>query len=251
MSTGMTDPWVPGSGSPRYALELMNVTAGYGKVEVLHNLSFAVPHGATVALLGPNGAGKTTTLGAISGTVNVSSGQIALGGAPITHLPSFQRARRGLVLIPEGRGIFPGMSVEDNLEIASDSAQGVTAAWKRAQRERVLGLFPRLGERMKQRAGTLSGGEQQMLAMSRAFVAAPRVLLMDEISMGLAPQVVELLYDAVAALKSEGTTIVLVEQYLTYALRLADMCYLLAKGEVAFVGDPGELAGETALAGYL
>ena len=247
----MTNPWVSGSGAARYALELQNVSAGYGKVEVLHNLSLAVPHGATVALLGPNGAGKTTTLGAICGTVNVSSGHITLGGTPITTQPAFQRARRGLVLIPEGRGIFPGLTVEDNLEIAGDSAQGVTGAWKKAQRERVLGLFPRLGERMKQRAGTLSGGEQQMLAMSRAFAAAPRVLLMDEISMGLAPQVVELLYDAVAALKSEGTTIVLVEQYLTYALRLADVCYLLSKGQVAFVGDPGELSGATALAGYL
>ena len=235
----------------KYALELRNVTAGYGKVEVLHRLSLAVPHGSTVALLGPNGAGKTTTLGAISGTVKMSSGELLLGGVPVNNLSVFQRARRGLVLIPEGRGIFPGLSVEDNLEIASDSAQGVDGAWKKAQRERVLGLFPRLQERMKQRAGTLSGGEQQMLAMSRAFMAAPRVLLMDEISMGLAPQVVELLYDAVAALKSEGTTIVLVEEYLTYALRLADVCYLLAKGQVAFVGDPGELAGETALAGYL
>jgi branched-chain amino acid transport system ATP-binding protein len=245
----MTDPWT--APASKHALELRDVTAGYGKVEVLHGLSIAVPRGTTVALLGPNGAGKTTTLGAISGTVEVTGGQILLGGQPVSRLPAYQRARQGLVLIPEGRGIFPGLSVEENLEVAADSAQGVSSAWKRRQRERVLELFPRLQERIKQRAGTMSGGEQQMLAMSRAFVAAPKVLLMDEISMGLAPQVVELLYDAVASLKSEGTTIVLVEQYLTYALRLADICYLLAKGQVAFVGDTAELSGATALAGYL
>jgi branched-chain amino acid transport system ATP-binding protein len=234
-----------------FALELIDLHAGYGKVEVLHGLSLGVPEGHTVALLGPNGAGKTTTLGAISGTVEVTHGQVALDGLGVTRLAPFQRARRGLVLVPEGRGIFPGLSVEDNLEIAGDSAQGVAPAWKRQQRERVLGLFPRLGERLRQRAGTLSGGEQQMLSLSRAFLANPRVLMMDEISMGLAPQVVAQLYAAVGELKHEGMTLVLVEQYLTYALRLADICYLLAKGCVAFVGDPGELTGETTLAGYL
>ncbi len=233
------------------ALELDGVTAGYGKVEVLHELSLSVPQGCTVALLGPNGAGKTTALGAISGTVAISSGVLRLAGARVTHLPPYQRARRGVVLVPEGRGVFPGLSVADNLTLAADSAQGVTAQWRHQQRERVVALFPKLGQRLRQRAGTLSGGEQQMLAMSRAFLANPAVLLMDEISMGLAPQVVAQLYDAVAELKRGGMTVLLVEQYLTYALKLADICYLLAKGRTAFVGEPAELRDQTAAAGYL
>ena len=233
------------------ALELDHVFAGYGKVEVLHDLTMRVPAGATVALLGPNGAGKTTTLGAISGTVAVSSGQVRLDGAGVTRLTTFERARRGVTLIPEGRGVFPGLSVGDNLALASESARNVDAAWRTRQMQRVLEMFPRLGQRAKQRAGTLSGGERQMLSMSRAFLANPRVLMMDEISMGLAPKVVSVLYEAVGELKQEGMTIVLVEQYLTYALKLADVCYLLAKGHMAFCGEPAELAADTALTGYV
>jgi branched-chain amino acid transport system ATP-binding protein len=229
-------------------LALQNVAGGYGNIEVLHDVSMWVPRGATVALLGRNGAGKTTTLGAITGQVAVRSGVISLGGQAITRLSAFQRAERGITVIPEGRGVFPGLSVADNLALGADAARGVTPAWKRGQLTRVLELFPRLGERMNQRAGTLSGGEQQMLAMSRAFLAKPRVLLMDEVSMGLAPQVVALLYSAVRELKDEGTTMMLVEQYPTYALRLADICYVLRKGSIAFAGDPGELRAELATA---
>jgi branched-chain amino acid transport system ATP-binding protein len=233
------------------ALELRNLRAGYGKVEVLHGIDMTVPEGATVAILGPNGAGKTTTLGAISGTVQISGGRLALKGHTINRVAPYERARRGLVLIPEGRGIFPGLSVEDNLSIAADSAVGVDRSWKAKQRTKALELFPRLGERMKQRAGTMSGGEQQMLAMSRAFLSNPQVLLMDEISMGLAPKVVALLFDAVAELKAEGRTIVLVEQFLTYALRYADHCYLLTKGRVTFDGSAESLRDQESLAGYL
>jgi branched-chain amino acid transport system ATP-binding protein len=233
------------------ALELIDVHAGYGRVEVLHGLSMRVPEGATVALLGPNGAGKTTTLAAISGTATVRSGDMRLEGRSIMRLSAYGRARRGLTLIPEGRGIFPGLTVNDNLEIAGDSAQGVGREWRAQQTRRVLELFPRLGERGKQVAGTLSGGEQQMLAMSRAFLSNPRVLLMDEISMGLAPLIVAQLFEAVAQLKQEGRTIVLVEQFLTYALKYADHCYLLTKGRIAFEGGADELRGESNLAGYL
>ena len=152
---------------------------------------------------------------------------------------------------PEGRGIFPGLTVKENLTIASGSAQDVDGDWRSAQLDRVLDTFPRLRERLRQQAGTLSGGEQQMLAMSRAFLANPRVLLLDEISMGLAPKVVEQLFESVDELRDAGLTIVLVEQYLTYALRFADICYVLHKGRVGFVGEPGELRDGDALAGYL
>ncbi|HVW81020.1 MAG TPA: ABC transporter ATP-binding protein [Mycobacteriales bacterium] len=235
----------------RPALEVEHLAAGYGKVTVIRDLSMTVPEGAVVALLGPNGVGKTSTLGALTGTVRSTGGAIRLFGERIDGLSPYHRAKRGLTLVPEGRGIFPGLTVGENLELAAESAQGVDAAWRRRQLSRVQEMFPTLGSRMKQRSGTMSGGEQQMLAMSRAFLANPKVLMMDEISAGLAPLVVQMLYDAVEQLKSEGTTIVLVEQYLSYALRLADICYVMAKGAVSFVGEPAELQGAGAGISYL
>jgi branched-chain amino acid transport system ATP-binding protein len=223
------------------ALEVSHLYAGYGKATVVRDLNLTVPEGATVALLGPNGAGKTSTLGALTGMVKVSSGSIRLHGVNIGGLSTYERAKRGLALIPEGRGVFPGLSVGENLALAADSARGVDGAWKSEQMARVHEMFPPLRDRTKQRAGSLSGGEQQMLAMSRAFLSNPKVLLMDEISVGLAPLIVELLYDAVRQLKQDGTTIVLVEQYLTYALKFADICYVMGKGSVTFVGEPDEL----------
>jgi branched-chain amino acid transport system ATP-binding protein len=228
------------------ALEVEGLYAGYGKVTVIHDLSLTVPEGTTVALIGPNGAGKTSTLGALTGMVRSTGGVVRLFGQRIDHLSAYHRAALGLTLIPEGRGIFPGLATGEVLELAAESARGVTPAWRRQQLDRVLELFPALAGRLKQRAGTLSGGEQQMLAVSRAFLAKPRILMMDEISAGLAPLVVKLLYDAVETLKSEGTTIVLVEQYIAYALRLADICYVMAKGSVTFVGEPAELQGQGA-----
>ncbi|MFL6239719.1 MAG: ABC transporter ATP-binding protein [Actinomycetes bacterium] len=232
-------------------LVVENVRAGYGRVEVLHELTFSVPEGSVVALLGPNGAGKTTTLGAIAGTVDVNDGAIKLDGRRIDRLSPFRRARRGITLIPEGRGVFPGLPVSDNLDIAAHANHDVNDEWREARLARVLDAFPRLKERSAQRAGTLSGGEQQMLALSRAFLAAPKLLLLDEISMGLAPQIVSQLFDAVAEMRDEGTTIILVEQYLTYALRLADVCYVMGKGRIAFCGEPSELRGAASLAGYV
>jgi branched-chain amino acid transport system ATP-binding protein len=232
------------------ALQAEELSAGYGKVSVLHDLSLSVPEGATVALLGPNGAGKTTTLGALTGTVH-STGAVRLFGQRIDGLSTYHRATRGLTLVPEGRGVFPGLTVGENLELAAESARGVDSAWRRKQLERVHGLFPALAGRRGQRSGTLSGGEQQMLALSHAFLANPKVLMMDEISAGLAPLIVQMLYDAVEELKADGTTIVLVEQYVHYALRLADICYVMAKGTVSFVGEPGELQGEGTAISYL
>jgi branched-chain amino acid transport system ATP-binding protein len=216
-----------------HALELSGVTTGYGKVEVLHDLWLSVPAGSVVALIGPNGAGKTTTLRALAGTLPVWRGSIALTGQRIDGLRAVDRARRGLTLIPEGRGVFPGLSVR-----ADRSAREPV---RRARLDDVLETFPRLRERLDQRAGTLSGGEQQMLALSRALLADPKVLLMDELSMGLAPKIVEQLFETVGDLKARGLTILLVEQYLTYALRYADICYVLSKGRVSFVGEPAEL----------
>ncbi|MDX6285093.1 MAG: branched-chain amino acid transport system ATP-binding protein [Frankiales bacterium] len=231
-------------------LQLDSVTAGYGRIEVLRNLSFSVPEGSVCALLGPNGAGKTTTLSTISGLLEARRGRILLDGRSINRLTTYERASRGIILIPEGRGVFPGLSVHDNLDIAAHAARGVNDDWRREQLAKVLEMFPRLHEREDQRAGTLSGGEQQMLALSRAFLAKPKVLLLDEISMGLAPQVVAQLFDGVRRLRDEGVTILLVEQYLTYALDLADVCYVMAKGRIVFAGEPEELRGSSSLAGY-
>jgi len=223
-----------------HLLELRGVHAGYGRIEVLRDLSISVPAGSVVALLAPNGAGKTTTLNAIAGTIPIRRGDLLLEGQSIRGLSAYERARRGVVLVPEGRGVFPALTVRDNLDLVV-RASGCDAATRTERIDEVMEVFPRLAERPNQRAGTLSGGEQQMLALSRAFLAGPKVLLMDEISMGLAPKLVEDLFQAVQTLRARGMTIVLVEQYLTYALRFADICYVLGKGRVVFVGEPSEL----------
>ena len=233
------------------ALELADVRAAYGRIEVLHGLTMSVPDGSLVALLGPNGAGKTTTMRAISGTLPIRGGAIRLAGRRIDGLRASVIARRGLTLVPEGRGVFPGLSVEENLRIAHRSAPADAAGPLSDWFAEIDSIFPRLGERLGQLAGSLSGGEQQMLALCRALAGRPRVLLFDELSMGLAPIVVEALYEQVAALRAAGRTIVLVEQYLTQALRLADVCYVLAKGRVAWAGEPGEVRRSPAIAGFL
>jgi branched-chain amino acid transport system ATP-binding protein len=232
-------------------LELQDVAAGYGRIQVLHGVDLVVPRGAVVALLGANGAGKTTTLRTIAGALAPSRGRILLDGARIDGRAANEVARAGVTLVPEGRGIFRGLTVADNLEIGARAARRSTAAQRSERLTAVHDAFPRLRERHGQKAGTLSGGEQQMLALSRAFLADPQVLLMDEISMGLAPIIVASLFDSIAALRASGLTIVLVEQFLTYALRLADICYVMAKGRIVFVGEPSELRSGLPLAGYL
>ena len=217
-------------------LELRGVTAGYGRVEVLRNLDLVVPEGALVSLVGPNGAGKTTALRLIAGLLPPSSGDVLLDGRSLRGRRPYEVARAGVCLIPEGRGIFPSLTVKENLLMQAEGGDRSPEAL-----ERVLGYFPRLRERLGQRAGTMSGGEQQMLAMARAMFTQPRLLLLDEISMGLAPQIVAQLFETVEALSADGVTVLLVEQYLTYALRLSDLVYVLGKGEVTFVGEPEEL----------
>jgi branched-chain amino acid transport system ATP-binding protein len=228
------------SDATEFALELRAVSAGYGRIEVVHDVDIAVPAGSVVALLGPNGAGKTTTLSAIAGTIPLMRGDILLDGRSISRLSTYERTKRGIALVPEGRSVFPSLTVHDNLEIVARAA-GVDDGERRRRLDEVLEIFPRLAERRGQLAGTLSGGEQQMLALSRAFLASARVLLMDEISMGLAPRLVEDLFAAVQTLRDRGRTIVMVEQFLTYALRFADITYVLGRGRVTFVGDPGEM----------
>jgi branched-chain amino acid transport system ATP-binding protein len=222
-------------------LELTDVRAGYGRIEVLHGISLTAPAGSVVALLGPNGVGKTTTLRAISGTIPVTDGAIRLGGRRIDNRRPNVIASQGVVLVPEGRGVFPALSVVDNLKVAHRSAPTEAAGRWSDWLDEITTTFPRLGERLTQTAGSLSGGEQQMLAVCRALVGDPAVVMFDELSMGLAPMIVAELFERVAALREQGRTIVLVEQYLTYALELADLCYVLAKGEVAWRGDPKEL----------
>ena len=228
------------------ALELRGVHAGYGRIEVLRGVDLDVPAGSVVALLGPNGVGKTTTLRAISGTLAVTSGSIRLAGRRIENRRPSAIAARGLVLVPEGRGVFPALSVLDNLRVAHRSAPSAEAGPWEAWLEQITTTFPVLGRRLGQAAGSLSGGEQQMLALCRALVGDPKVVLFDELSMGLAPIVVAELFERVAALRDEGRTVVLVEQYLTYALGLADLCYVLGKGRVLWRGDPGELRNSDA-----
>jgi branched-chain amino acid transport system ATP-binding protein len=233
------------------ALELQGVRAGYGRIQVLHGVDLVVPAGSVVALLGPNGVGKTTTLRAISGTLPVTSGSIRLDGRRIDNRRPNAIAARGVRLVPEGRGVFPALSVRDNLRILHRSVPRSTAGpWEDWLAE-VSATFPRLGERLDQAAGSLSGGEQQMLSVCRALGQGSRVVLFDELSMGLAPLVVAELFRRVADLRAQGRTIVLVEQHLTYALELADLCYVLAKGEVVWAGEPGELRRNRRAAAFL
>ena len=232
-------------------LALEDVHAGYGRIEVLHGVTIEVPEGAVVALLGPNGVGKTTTLRAVSGTVPVASGTIRLDGRRIENRRPSTIARRGVVLVPEGRGVFPALTVRENLVIAHRSAPARSAGPWPAWLDEVTASFPRLGERLEQAAGSLSGGEQQMLAVCRALAGSPRIVLFDELSMGLAPIIVAGLFDRIAALRAAGRTIVLVEQHLTHALRLADIVYVLSKGRVVVAGEPGELRHLPTASAYL
>jgi branched-chain amino acid transport system ATP-binding protein len=234
-----------------HALELVDVRAGYGRIEVLHGVDLTVPEGSVVALLGPNGVGKTTTLRAIAGLLPCSSGAIRLYGRRIDSRRANTIAGRGLILVPEGRGVFPALSVEENLRVAHHSAPAEVAGTWDQWLDLVADTFPRLKERLGQQAGSLSGGEQQMLALCRALVGDPKVVLFDELSMGLAPLIVSELFEHIEALRAQGRTVLLVEQYLTYALQLADLCYVLAKGQVVWQGDPSELKQSETAARYL
>ncbi len=222
-------------------LQLEGVVSGYGTVRVLDGVDLAVPEGAVVVLLGPNGAGKTTTLRVIAGLLPTWRGRIMFDGARLDGCRPYDVSRRGVILVPEGRGVFPALTVRENLQVASRADVTAGPSQRRGAVDDVLDTFPRLRERLSQAAGTLSGGEQQMLALGRGLLARPRLLVIDELSLGLAPQVVEQLFATVAELKARHQTVLLVEQYVTHALHVADLCCILDKGRVAFVGDGGEL----------
>ena len=235
-------------------LTIRNLHAGYGKVEVLHGITLEVPKGQVVTLIGSNGAGKTTTMRAISGMIAPREGDIVLNGQAIAGLESFHIARRGLAHSPEGRRVFATMSVADNLLLGAFAR--LTGARPRGDvkhdLERALELFPRLKERRKQLAGTLSGGEQQMLAMARAVMLNPEVVLLDEPSMGLAPILVEEVFKIIARLKSEGVTMLLVEQFAAAALAVADYGYVLENGRISVHGPAHQLRDDPAVqAAYL
>jgi branched-chain amino acid transport system ATP-binding protein len=223
-----------------HAIELIDVHAAYGRIEVLHGIDLAVPHGTVFALLGPNGGGKSTTLQVISGALRPTSGCVHVAGAHVNGAAPDALARAGVTRIPEGRGVFPNLTVDDNLRIWTYAAG---LSFRNVQKE-TFKRFPRLSERRHQRAGTLSGGEQQMLAMSRALVAQPAVLLLDEISMGLAPIIVSELYALVRQLAEEGITILLVEQFASTALRVADFAAVMTQGRIIAVGEPQDVESQ-------
>jgi branched-chain amino acid transport system ATP-binding protein len=221
-------------------LAVEDLDVHYGGIHALHRVSFAVDEGQIVALIGANGAGKTTALRAISGLVRPSGGRVRFAGQPITGLPAHAIVARGLAHVPEGRGIFANLTVEENLQLGA-YLRGDPAAVAR-DRDRALELFPRIRERMDQNAGTLSGGEQQMLAIARALLARPRLLLLDEPSLGLAPQIVQRIFQILTTIVAEGTTILLVEQNAHMALAVATSAHVLEVGALVTSGPAAELA---------
>ena len=229
------------AGQPAPLLELRGVTMAYGQIAAVRDLSLAVRRGELVALLGANGAGKTTTLRTISGLQRPRRGEIFFDGRRIDRLSAERIARLGIAHLPEGRGMFPRLSVAENFRMAGYGA-GVTGAAYAERLEKALALFPVLRDRMGQLAGTLSGGQQQMLAVARALVTKPRLLMIDELSFGLAPVVVKQLFALLPAILAEGTAILLVEQFVGQALAVASWAYVLEKGEVSFAGPAETLA---------
>jgi len=226
-------------------LELRGICAGYGTGKVLEDVNLVVPDGAVVALLGPNGAGKTTLLKVASGLLRPTAGQVLFNGVDVTGQPPHELARAGICHVPEGRGIFPTLSVADNLRL-----QAPRQVDRRAI-EAASAVFPRLGQRRRQLAGTMSGGEQQMLALAHAYVAGPSTVLLDEVSMGLAPKIVDEIFDYLRRLSAEGRSLLVVEQYVVRALELADYVYILNRGRIRFAGEPGEVKDDTVLETYL
>jgi len=213
-------------------LELEDVHVHYGKIEALKGITVSVDEGEIVTLIGANGAGKTTTLKTISGVRPVTSGFIRFRGESIVGVPAHKLVERGLCQAPEGRGIFPGMTVLENLDMGTYARGRAGRATMAADLERVFDLFPRLRERSSQPGGTLSGGEQQMLAIGRALMSHPTVLLLDEPSMGLAPMLVQQIFEIITEINSQGTTILLVEQNAAQALQRADRAYVLESGTI-------------------
>jgi branched-chain amino acid transport system ATP-binding protein len=224
------------------ALEVMGLHAGYGRVEVLHGVDLVVPRGSVVALMGPNGAGKTTLLNTAAGFVKATAGCVHIAGLHVNGVAPEVFARAGVCSIPEGRGSFPNLTIRENLRVFSHASAKSLSDVEGA----AYATFPRLAERRNQLAGTLSGGERQMLSMCRAFVCDPALLLLDEISMGLAPIVVSELYDKVAELAAGGIAILLVEQFAAAAMKVADYAAIMRQGRIETFGEPADVSGSLA-----
>jgi branched-chain amino acid transport system ATP-binding protein len=223
----MTDP----------VLELVDVKAAYGKIEVLHGVNLVVPQGSVVAVLGPNGAGKTTTIKVASGQMRPTAGHVHVAGRHVNGVSPDDLARAGVCTIPDGRGIFPNLSVTENLRMVTFAGRSTSKVLARS-----FDVFPKLKQRRHQLAGTMSGGEQQMLALARAVATDPALLMLDEISMGLAPLVVEELYDVIGAIAREGVSVLLVEQFAQTALRAADYAAIMVQGVIQTVGQPADIS---------
>ena len=226
------------------ALQLIGVTAAYGRIEVLHGVDLTVPRGSVVALLGPNGAGKSTALKVVAGQLAPTGGHVHLSGHHVNGVSPERLARAGLCTVPEGRGVFPNLTVAENLRLFAYA----TKTPERRIRELSFGRFPRLAERHHQLAGRLSGGEQQMLAMARALATSPALLVVDELSMGLAPLVVDELYAVLAQVAADGAAVLVVEQFARRALAVADYAAVMVGGRIRAVGEPADVEGELSAA---
>ena len=227
---------------PEALLTVESLEAGYGEVQVLWGLSLTARRGALTAIVGANGAGKTTTLRAVAGSIAPWRGKVTFEGEDVTHMPSYAKAARGFALVPEGRQLFSSMSVAENLELGAFSKRAARGYADRL--DQMFSLFPRLSERRRQRAGTLSGGEQQMVAIARGLMSDPEILIIDELSLGLAPVVVYQLLTTLKRLKDAGLTILLVEQNVHLALALSDYAYVVAEGRIFTEGPPAELVAK-------
>ena len=231
-------------------LQLRDTRVAYGAIEAVKGISLELARGELVSLIGANGAGKTTTLNAIAGTLGTAGGQILYDGQAIDKLPAHKRLRQGLALVPEGRGIFTRLTVEENLRMGAYCRRDDEAV--EADMERIFGMLPRVKERLQQVAGTLSGGEQQMVAIGRALLSRPRLLLLDEPSMGLAPLVVEKIFEVIASVAAEGVTVLLVEQNATLALEFSSRAYVMESGAITLSGSGADLlANPKVRAAYL
>jgi branched-chain amino acid transport system ATP-binding protein len=232
-------------------LEVEGLCVNYGRIEAIRDISFGVPENSVVTLIGANGAGKTTTMKTVSGLHPARAGKITFDGQDITSLPAHKRVELGIGQSPEGRGVFPGMSVMENLEMGAYFRKDRKVTVPK-DLERVYGLFPRLKERATQAAGTMSGGEQQMLAIGRALMGRPKLLLLDEPSMGLAPKLIAQIFAIIREIHGQGVTILLVEQNAAQALKTADHAYILETGEIVRDGSGSELAQDDSIrAAYL
>jgi branched-chain amino acid transport system ATP-binding protein len=231
---------------PTPILEMRSVRAGYGSIEALHGIDLVLGRGEVVALLGPNGAGKTTTIAVASGLVRPTSGSLVIAGHDVTGVSASALARAGVCTIPEGRGVFPNLTVRENLLMATHEGHSLGDI-----EERTYSRFPRLSERRSQLAGTMSGGEQQMLALARGLATDPVVLMLDELSMGLAPKIVGQLYEQVAGIAAEGVSVLVVEQFARTVLGVADRAVVMAHGTIRHEGPADELDDQLLATTYL